>query len=364
MADKIRISYDDLKSPKVDEILARQAEESSLRRGAGTISDEMKKVRLIHKSWFNLMIAGLVGALSAWALVEPSFKDSVEPGETNTSAAILMLLSVGGLTGLMIGSVEGILARNFRRAVKAGIVGLAVGFGGGLLSLIVAGIVAQIIIPLGVAIIGREAAIDPAHHFSGFMLIVIVRSLIWTVVCMTVGLGPGIGLKSKQLTLNGFLGGMIGGAIGGLLFDPVNYVVSGGTLESGVAVSRALGFAVVGVTTGFMIGLVEMLTKDAWLLMTEGHLKGKQFIVYKNPTVIGSSPKCEVYLFKDPSIEPMHAAIHTIRDGYEIEDMNSSSGTLINGRKIRRQRLISGDTIQIGETKFVYSEKEKKAQAI
>ena len=106
-------------------------------------------------------------------------------------------------------------------------------------------------------------------------------------------------------------------------FDPVNYVVSGGTLESGVAVSRALGFAVVGATTGFMIGLVETLTKDAWLLMTEGHLKGKQFIVYKNPTVIGSSPKCEVYLFKDPSIEPMHAAIHTIRDGYEIEDINS-----------------------------------------
>ena len=119
MADKIKITYDDLKSPKVDETLARQAEEAALRTGAGTASEEMKKVSLIYKSWFNLMIAGLIGSLGAWALVEPSFKDTVQSGETNT--ALLMLLSVGGLTGLMIGSMEGILARNFQRSLKAGI---------------------------------------------------------------------------------------------------------------------------------------------------------------------------------------------------------------------------------------------------
>ena len=66
--------------------------------------------------------------------------------------------------------------------------------------------------------------------------------------------------------------------------------------------------------SGLFVGLVESLTKDAWLLMIVGPLKGKQFIVYKNPTRIGSSPKCEIYLFKDPAIDPFHATINILRD--------------------------------------------------
>ncbi len=360
MGEKIRITYNDLQSPKIDEILQRQNEESALRAGAGTASEELSKISLIHKSWFNLMIAGLLGALLAWVLIEPYIKDSEINTEGTNALLILMLLSVGGMVGLMIGSMEGILARNFSRAVKAGLVGLGIGFGGGLVSIFVAGLIALIIIPIGVSVVGKEAATDPAHHFSGFMLVVIVRSLLWTVLGMTVGLGPGIGLKSKKLVLNGFIGGMIGGAIGGLLFDPINYVVSGGTLATHAEVSRAIGFAVVGSCAGLLIGLVETLTKDAWLLMTAGPLKGKQFIIYKNPTIIGSSPKCEIYLFKDPSIEPFHAAIHVLRDGYEIEDRNTSSGTWVNGHMIKRQKLRNGDTIQVGETRFTFSEKEKK----
>jgi len=360
MADKIRISYDDLKSPKVDEILSRQAEESALRAGAGTPSGVIVKESFIYKSWFSLMMAGLIGALIAWVLIEPHFEDTEVDTARSVVFAFLLFSSVGGLAGLMIGSMEGILARNFLRAFKGGVVGLAIGFGGGLLATYVAGIVLYIVVNIGVAIVGREAAIDPKHHFAGFMLVVIARSLAWTVAGMTVGLGPGIALKSGRLTLNGFLGGMFGGLIGGLLFDPINYVVSGGTLETGAEVSRAIGLSVIGASAGFMIGLVEMLTKDAWLVMTAGPLKGKQFIVYKNPTNIGSSPKSEIYLFKDASIEPFHAAINIVRDGYEIEDKNTKSGTFINGQKIKRKRLKNGDEIQLGETRLVYSEKEKK----
>jgi hypothetical protein len=177
---------------------------------------------------------------------------------------------------------------------------------------------------------------------------------------MALGLGPGIAVKSKKMVLNGFLGGMLGGLIGGLLFDPVNYLVSGGTLDTGVEVSRAVGSCAVGAGVGVMIGLVEMLTKDAWLLMTAGPLTGKQFIVYNNPTLIGSSPKCEVYLFKDPAIDPFHAAIHKMRDAYEIEDRNSGSGTYVNGERVTRRSLVNGDEIRIGRTVFAYSERAKR----
>ena len=39
---------------------------------------------------------------------------------------------------------------------------------------------------------------------------------------------------------------MIGGAIGGLLFDPINYLLSGGTFETGVEVSRGWRFCILG----------------------------------------------------------------------------------------------------------------------
>jgi len=359
MSDKLKISYEELNDPLVDSAIERKLKEESLRTGTATASEELAKTSLIYKNWFNLMLAGLFGAFIAWALIEPYIDDN---DYTSTGTYILLLLlMVGAFVGLMIGSMEGILARNLSRALKAGLVGLAVGFGGGLVAIIVIGIVYTVLPLIGAEIIGYEAAMDPVHHFSGFLLNVIIRSIGWAILGMTVGLGPGIGLKSKKLVFNGFIGGMIGGAIGGMLFDPINYFVSGGTLDSGVAVSRGIGFCLLGASTGLMIGMVETLSKEAWLIMTVGLLKGKQFILYKNPTVIGSSPKCEIYLFKDPDIEPTHARINKLRDGYEIEDMNSTrSGTWVNGTKIKRQRLKNGDQVQIGKTTFTFSEKEKE----
>ena len=362
MTSKLRITYEELRNPEVDQVLKRQAEELALRMGMATRAAEPQKVSLIHKSWFYLMIAGALGAFIAWAVIEPYF-DDYRVLEGDGFIAILLLLSVGGLTGLMIGCMEGILARNFFRALKAGGLGFLVGFGGGFASAMVAGLLFTFLDPLGIVIVGKEAAADPLAHLSGFLFLVIRRSLVWAVLCMAVGLGPGIALKSKKLAMNGFLGGLIGGAIGGFLFDPINYIVSGGTFMFGGEISRAIGFSVVGGCAGLMIGLVEMISKEAWLVMTEGPLKGKQFIIYKDPTVIGSSPRSEIYLFKDPSIEPAHAVIHTIRDGYEIEDKDTPDGTWINGQRIKRKRLMTGDEIRIGKTRFTYSERAKRPRA-
>ena len=85
---------------------------------------------------------------------------------------------------------------------------------------------------------------------------------------------------------------------------------------------------------------------------------GKQFILYKNPTYIGSSPQCEIYLFKDTQVAPQHAAIREIPQGYEIEDLKTTSGTFVNGTPISRIRLRNDDQIQIGSTTFTFHEKE------
>jgi hypothetical protein len=146
---------------------------------------------------------------------------------------------------------------------------------------------------------------------------------------------------------------VLGGLLGGLLFDPISLVFVGPKGEA--TVSRAVGLTIIGLMVGFFVGVVEQWTKTAWLLMRSGALSGKQFILYKNPTVLGSSPRADIYLFKDPAIEPSHALIHNRGGRYEIEDQNSADGTYVNGVLVQRRILQAGDQIVLGKTVLEFS---------
>lgn len=179
----------------------------------------------------------------------------------------------------------------------------------------------------------------------------LIRSICWGIAGMLLTLGQGISMGSGKKTRNALIGGLIGGLFGGVLFDPIS-----AGLKAGWA-SRMIAVCVIGCSTGVMLGIVESLLKDAWLKVVAGHLDGKEFVIYRNPTVLGSSPKCEIYLFKDGSVEPQHAAISVEGASHFIQDCGSASGTFVNGHRVSRQRLTSGDQIRIGITTLLYSEK-------
>ena len=123
---------------------------------------------------------------------------------------------------------------------------------------------------------------------------------------------------------------------------------------------RGIGFTIIGLFVGLFVGIVEQWTKSAWLMMKAGPLAGKQFVVFRNPTVLGSSPKADIYLFKDEAIEPRHALIHDRGGRYEIEDMKSADGTYVNGIPVQRQILRAGDQIVLGKTVLEFALKESK----
>ena len=455
MQRKIVITKDDLRDPKIDEII--ETERSYGPRTPEPVA-EKKRLGFIYASWFYLMLAGAIGAFAAWALLEPYFNDGltftgrierVEPGVTGgfylkdgstiwgrvrvagtdvylangptrmadlqgklmppsafdqlqpgqiirvmgevapdntsllaavvwqqpdntpvveranlSSLALEQTLSgfalfplVAALVGLMIGSVEGAICRTFARAAWCGAVGLIAGLIGGAISVILGGIIFALI-----GMLSGEGS-NPFATVGGFLLLVLRRGLGWTLAGMAMGLGQGLALKSRKLVLNGLIGGMVGALIGGLLFDPIYLLIAGKAMIKGGEVSRAIGLTIIGGTVGLMIGLTEMLTRDAWLKVLQGPLRGKEFSFNRTPIRLGSSPKNEIYLFKDPKIEPIHAEINKLRDTYEIVDSGTQSGTFINGQRIRSHRLMDGDMIRIGDSEFSYSMREKKAKA-
>jgi pSer/pThr/pTyr-binding forkhead associated (FHA) protein len=50
-----------------------------------------------------------------------------------------------------------------------------------------------------------------------------------------------------------------------------------------------------------------------------------------------------------------HAQVVTTFEGSWIEDLNSTNGVYVRGKRIRRHRLAEGDVVQIGQHSLAYS---------
>jgi|GEM_PF-597918 hypothetical protein len=270
----------------------------------------------------------------------------------STLAGMLFFPMVAGLVGLAIGAVDGLVCRLPRRALLSGFVGLLIGFLGGFLSQFVAGVVYM---PL-TALAMKQTAAGGGLNALGIFIQMMGRGLAWMAAGLAMGLGQGIALRSKRLLLYGLLGGIIGGLLGGLVFDPIHLVLVGDDSPSG-HLSRAVGFTIIGMTVGAMIGIVERLARDAWLRMTQGPLTGKEFLIFKDVLRVGSSPRSDIYLFNDPGVADHHATLRAVGDDCEIETVNKGQPVLINGRPSPSARLRHGDQITIGKTMFTFQKK-------
>lgn len=352
--EPLKLTAQDLYTPRVESYLEEQA---VLTRTAPETPPQPLIIRIIYSSCFYLSIAGMVGALIAWAILEPFF--SVAEASNNGPGLVGFLLfpTVAAGIGFFLGAVEGAVCRNAGRAVTSALVGLGIGFVAGCVATFGAGIVFVIMSQLAIEASSRPMGPDNMPSGFGFLILMMGRGAAWAIAAIASGIGQGIALRDRKIVINGIVGGVLGGLIGGMLFDPL-YLLLGSPHNA--TASRAVGFAVIGILVGLFIGLVENWTKSAWLLMRAGPLSGKQFILFRNPTVIGSSPKSDVYLFKDAAIEPRHALIHDRGGRYEIEDNSSADGTYVNGRPITKKILAAGDQIIIGKTVLEFALRDKE----
>jgi eukaryotic-like serine/threonine-protein kinase len=78
--------------------------------------------------------------------------------------------------------------------------------------------------------------------------------------------------------------------------------------------------------------------------------------------VVGRGDQCEVRL-RDARVSRRHCQIQTQRDAVVLNDLGSTTGTLVNGQSVKERKLVPGDVIRIGNTKLVYQSTTAPADA-
>ncbi|MEQ1472615.1 MAG: FHA domain-containing protein [Candidatus Acidiferrum sp.] len=344
----IKITLDDLASVETPVLAPPSAEpRSGQTRVYGNVGDSAEpqvqtpeeRGSILLQAWFYLGLAGLLGAFLGWAICEHAFLDG-EAGRRWGNFAIIPMVITLECVGFAI--AESIVERSARKAVIRGLLALPLG----IVLAFAFDIGAELIFRIGIGIVAAAGA--HSFHNPAFW---VVRGVAWLVFGAAGGVVYGIVGQSSKQTLYGALGGSLGALVGGLLFDPIAMLTKGG------ATSRAVGFSLLGMATGIAIGLVESAMKDRWLYVTAGPLAGKQFILYKPRTIIGSDQHSDIYLFKDSNIQPQHAVIEIAGARVQIRAMGS---VFVSGQPTKLQVLQSGSPLQIGRYTFRYQERQRK----
>jgi hypothetical protein len=76
--------------------------------------------------------------------------------------------------------------------------------------------------------------------------------------------------------------------------------------------------------------------------------------VDKRRTVIGRSKECDIQL-PDPNVSRRHAELRQEGTAYWLVDLDSTNGVVVNGRRLKRAKLESGDRITVGSTELVFA---------
>ena len=180
------------------------------------------------------------------------------------------------------------------------------------------------------------------NHEGSLFYLFAARVASWMIMGAMLGAGVGISTLTATNIIKGAIGGWIGGFAGGILFDPINRMTGGGLA------SRLIGLSSIGLAIGLLIGLVQELTKAAWITVDQGRLRGRQFRVEGSTVTMGRAEENPIGLFGDQGVQQRHAVIERKGADYTIRNLAVQDGTFVNGNRIETAVLHDGDQIKIG----------------
>ncbi|MBN8487402.1 MAG: FHA domain-containing protein [Burkholderiales bacterium] len=83
----------------------------------------------------------------------------------------------------------------------------------------------------------------------------------------------------------------------------------------------------------------------------------KEFQISKDRTTLGRRPYNDIVI-DNLAVSGEHAVLLAVGDDVYIEDLNSTNGTYINGKAIKKQLLVHNDTVEIGKYRIKYLTEE------
>jgi len=91
------------------------------------------------------------------------------------------------------------------------------------------------------------------------------------------------------------------------------------------------------------------------LVILNGGFEGMRYPLEAAETLIGRNPRTDITLL-DESISREHTLVLRDEDtgAYTVEDLQSTNGTKVNGKRVRSADLQPGDEIEIGHTRFQF----------
>jgi Protein of unknown function (DUF3662)/FHA domain len=87
------------------------------------------------------------------------------------------------------------------------------------------------------------------------------------------------------------------------------------------------------------------------LLVVDG--PGTKHVLEQGSNVIGRGTEADIRI-PDTGVSRRHADVQLAGGTVVVEDLGSTNGTLVNGRKVARQQLDDGDVLRIGHSVLVY----------
>jgi pSer/pThr/pTyr-binding forkhead associated (FHA) protein len=96
---------------------------------------------------------------------------------------------------------------------------------------------------------------------------------------------------------------------------------------------------------------VSRIPINAFLIVEGNHI----FPLNRSVINIGRRPDNHLTL-NDPRVSRAHAQIRAVRGQYIIFDLNSTGGTLVNGRRVHQCALKPGDVISLSGVPLIYGE--------
>ena len=87
---------------------------------------------------------------------------------------------------------------------------------------------------------------------------------------------------------------------------------------------------------------------------------GKTKRVDKRRILLGRSRECDIQV-EDPNVSRRHAELRQEGASYWIVDLESTNGIEVNGRRVKRAKLDSGDSFTVGSTEITFTTEREHA---